>query len=225
MHAPTSLKAKGCLLTFMPLPVVEKKPELKPPVLAGVQGLAKSPMMTEWLGAKNWYWMMSPIEAVAELGEKERPFLPTVMGIVFAVTKVREIARMSRDLKIIVTVGILLEIQCLLSMHLVLSWVRWSLCTGDGSPGFDGIDFQCPSKETKFPFEAVFSTKVPSRVVVTPFGSLDECVVLLISCPRHRRSILLIIVCQLLHAKVTGQESQFSCTPLLLWHPSGCFGF
>ena len=62
-------------------------PEKKPPVAAGWHGLLKSPMTTLWLMAWKWNSSKSPFAAVTLLGVKARPFWPTSIRTVVAVTE------------------------------------------------------------------------------------------------------------------------------------------
>ena len=86
-----------------------KKPEKKPPCVAGAQGLLKSPMTTLWLGGKNWYSMMSPTLAVTELGLKERPFCPTAMVTVAACVRAPKVETVASVLRCILTVPVLVS--------------------------------------------------------------------------------------------------------------------
>jgi len=60
------------------------KPEKKPPVAAGWQALAKSPMTTLWFCGTKVNSSTSPTSAVTEFGLKTKPPLPTLIGMVFA---------------------------------------------------------------------------------------------------------------------------------------------
>ena len=76
-------------------------PEKNPPVLAGVQGLSKSPMTTLWVGGKKWYSTMSPTDAVTVLGVKVRPSWPTLIWIVAAVAIPAAATRVARDMVVV----------------------------------------------------------------------------------------------------------------------------
>lgn len=76
-------------------------PEKKPPVLAGVQGLSKSPMTTLWVGAKKWYSTTSPADAVTVLGVKVRPSRPTSIRIVAAVAMPAAATRIAGDVRVV----------------------------------------------------------------------------------------------------------------------------
>jgi hypothetical protein len=63
-----------------PLGSVVTNPPLKKEVSeSGAHGVAKFPCATEWVLGKNLKVILSPMEAVAVGGEKERPFFPTSM--------------------------------------------------------------------------------------------------------------------------------------------------
>lgn len=64
--------------------VVSMKPEKKPPVVAGSQGLLKSPMTMLWFPVKNSKERVSPTAAVMLVGEMVKPPLPTMTGMVLA---------------------------------------------------------------------------------------------------------------------------------------------
>jgi hypothetical protein len=80
-------------------------PEKNPPVLAGVQGLSKSPMTTLCVGAKKWYSTMSPTDAVTVLGVKVRPSWPTLIWIFAAVAIPAAATREMTPVRVVVVVG------------------------------------------------------------------------------------------------------------------------